>query len=707
MTDCDEPDNHTNVPAAEDNSNNNNTRTPSAAACCGSGSADEAANNDQSESLGEIWFDTMRRNHGGSNHNSTPSSPTNSTAEPEGSESSAASNPPYKKRKFVKAQQKQKSYNMSSLSGSVHESSTKGGDANRHNHSNEKRGGYQSDDEGFNMANSSDSSGYFRRGDCQPQQSAQQEPVIQDDKDKAEPVSSSTNKTTAGDNSTSQDNSDSNSNSHKPSNKTAEPSPPKNNKNTSTKKATPERLLEETASKNKKRQGVAHQDQDDMNNSKKKKAKSLSSGSGGDTCGDTDTLQQRLERNAREKERSSKITDQFQILKDMLAQVGVVVPKGTKGSILSLAHQYICSMKRQEAQQAADNRALQQEIETISQGRLGPTAASALRIAAQRNALAVHPGISVPVLPPAAPAASFDPLTVVKPKDYPVLWDHSPSGIALATLGGTFLDCNQVFQRMLHFSKAQLREISIFHLIDSHNDKGILQFAFDQITNMLQSIDPNNSDAVPGGSRPVVLRGSVQGHGHLGLAISLLHASNSMQQQQPHENGTQRHQYYLCVTLIDKSLMTATAVDDGNSAILRPAHPALLPASSLAQPAMATAIPMVGSNNSSTNNNNMSIMEPAAISAAAATLTALPTMFMNHPYSQAASTSLPSASSGLLPIPGTNVMLMATPTTGATMASAINMIHHDGGISMQESASKEQQQQNFGGADPFYTGTVG
>lgn len=205
------------------------------------------------------------------------------------------------------------------------------------------------------------------------------------------------------------------------------------------------------------------------------------------------------------------------------------------------------------------------------------------------------------------------------------------------------------------------------------------------------------------GTRPVVLRGSVQGHGHLGLAISLLHASNSM--QQPQENGTQLHQHYLCVTLIDKSPTTTTTTDDASPAVLRPAHPCMVPTSSLAtQPTRATSIlPMVG------YENDRSIVEPAAISAAAATLTALPTsMLRNHPCPQAASSSLSSsstcASSGLLPMmAGTNMML----TTGATMASAINMMQQDGGMSLQESASKEQQQQNFGGSDPFYTGTVG
>jgi PAS domain-containing protein len=734
-----------------------NSRTPSSG-CCGSGTADEAANNDQSESLGEIWFDTMRRNHGGPNQNSTPSSPTNSSADPEGSESSATSNnPPYKKRKFLqhqkqqhnqqqqqnqqnqqnqqqqqRNQQQQQQTSSSSSSGSLHQTDAGASndansprhhhhhhqDSNNENNNTSSRGGYQSDDEGFHLANSSDSSGYFRRGDsCQQKEQLSESDLLaaagNDDDDK-------THK--AGDKTTTNQDIHHNKTLVDCSAATASPFQNTQEATAAKKKATQKKRhrLQETTSrgdKNKKRQEDADKDQDDdMNNSKtKKKQKKITKTLGASSSGgDTDTLQQRLERNAREKQRSSKISDQFQSLKDMLALVGVVIPKGTKGSILSLAHQYIVKMKRHDAEQAAANQALQREIESIGQGTMGPMAAQALRAAAQRNGVAM-PSCQVPpfaLLPPAqttvATATCFDPLTVVQPQDYPVLWDHSPAGMALATLGGTFIDCNAVFQTMLHFSKAQLREISIFHLIDSQNDKANLQFAFDQILNMLQSIDPNKENATTSGTRPVVLRGSVQGHGHLGMAISLLHASNSMQQQQqPQENGTQRDQHYLCVTLVDKSSMTTSTMDADSHAILRPAHPGMVPTSSLtAQSTLATSIPIVG------YVNNMSMMEPAAISAAASTLTTLPTMLMNYQYPQATSSSLSSssasASSGLFSLAGSNVMLVATPAPSAAMANAVNMVHHDGGgMPLHESASKEQQQQNFGGSDPFYAGTVG
>lgn len=49
----------------------------------------------------------------------------------------------------------------------------------------------------------------------------------------------------------------------------------------------------------------------------------------------------RRERNEREKQRSNKISEQFEDLKAILVEAGVAVPRGTKGSILSSAMDYI------------------------------------------------------------------------------------------------------------------------------------------------------------------------------------------------------------------------------------------------------------------------------------------------------------------------------------------------------------------------------
>lgn len=49
----------------------------------------------------------------------------------------------------------------------------------------------------------------------------------------------------------------------------------------------------------------------------------------------------RKERNAREQDRSNKISDQFAELRELLVSSGIVVPKGTKGAVLSVVLEYI------------------------------------------------------------------------------------------------------------------------------------------------------------------------------------------------------------------------------------------------------------------------------------------------------------------------------------------------------------------------------
>lgn len=58
----------------------------------------------------------------------------------------------------------------------------------------------------------------------------------------------------------------------------------------------------------------------------------------------------RAERNAREKERSFRITQQIEELRQLLHDGGVVVPKSTKGTILSATIRYVKSIQRQQKQ---------------------------------------------------------------------------------------------------------------------------------------------------------------------------------------------------------------------------------------------------------------------------------------------------------------------------------------------------------------------
>ena len=58
------------------------------------------------------------------------------------------------------------------------------------------------------------------------------------------------------------------------------------------------------------------------------------------------TEEKRVERNAREQARSNQLSQQFDELRSLLTQGGIVVPKGTKSTLLSLAKEYILVLQQ-------------------------------------------------------------------------------------------------------------------------------------------------------------------------------------------------------------------------------------------------------------------------------------------------------------------------------------------------------------------------
>ena len=343
-------------------------------------------------------------------------------------------------------------------------------------------------------------------------------------------------------------------------------------------------------------------------------------------------IKRRKERNAREKERSGKITDQFQELKDILTAAGVVVPKGTKGAILGITNQYIRTLRANQEAKQRQVAVLQQQVQQIQQGAMGNNVRRALQAAAAKNDLPV-PGLyplpaasaNIPIAPAVVPTMQqssecpagavntnnngvsnsndgsgkemeFDPLTEVQDNDYPDIWNHASVGMALATLGGTFLDCNEVFCSLLFCSRQELRNLSIFHLLSNSKTqqdqqdplmKSNLQVAFDQISQLLERInmqnsrfnssDDGSSDNSNSGSQmstdamgtakplpPVILRGSVQGHHHLGLAVSVVEAENHEENDGNTSSNSEsevprKPRQYFCVTLVQHPSIFGTS----------------------------------------------------------------------------------------------------------------------------------------------------
>jgi len=251
----------------------------------------------------------------------------------------------------------------------------------------------------------------------------------------------------------------------------------------------------------------------------------------------------REERNQREKERSFRISKQIDELRVLLSSGGVIVPKGTKSAVLSEAANYIRMLQQHQYKSEIDRAQLIQQMQIIGGGTLGPQAATAVRhVAAQngvwslgnfggvppRSAMQLHQQMPAAAAPAAAAAAepeagqpqqaSGEPqlVTSVDEHDYRFVFNSCSVGMAIASMGGAFIDCNQLFCQLSQYSKQEVCSMTIFNLTSRQD----LQHAFDLISKM---ISPPPDGGSPGGNPPpCVLRGAMKHREDLGLSIALI-----------------------------------------------------------------------------------------------------------------------------------------------------------------------------------------
>lgn len=259
-------------------------------------------------------------------------------------------------------------------------------------------------------------------------------------------------------------------------------------------------------------------------------------GKGGEEDGIDD--EKREERNLREKERSFKISRQIQMLRDLLNNGGVAVPKGTKSSVLTEAANYIRVLQQHRFNSEVDRQNLVNEIRSMNSGEMGPHVQIAVREAVDTidetlttNTTAAHqpqhhlgPGGEVQLtnvagsvatatmlppdaslasahdgqvnMPPAHPHVSeVQPLPPpesrgrLHPDDYSTLFACSAIPMAIATMGGSFIECNKSFEDVSGFPKSILLTMTIFNI----TSPPALQEAFEAISRMIPrgTVDEN------------------------------------------------------------------------------------------------------------------------------------------------------------------------------------------------------------------------
>lgn len=234
------------------------------------------------------------------------------------------------------------------------------------------------------------------------------------------------------------------------------------------------------------------------------------------------THERREDRNLREKERSLKITQQIHELRGLLSMGGVIVPKGTKSTILTEAANYIRLLQQQAYRLEMDKAQLVQEVQRIGNG--------AIQHATAQNGVSYVTSLPESADPQQSVGSASD-QSSENPGDreYRCVFNSCSVGMAIATMGGSFIDCNLAFTQLSSYTKQELKAMTIFN-ITSRDD---LQGAFDMMSQLITpptgGLDADGNSIEDGNLQaPVVLRSSIRHRSDLGLSVSLIRGEDGV-----------------------------------------------------------------------------------------------------------------------------------------------------------------------------------
>jgi PAS domain S-box-containing protein len=182
----------------------------------------------------------------------------------------------------------------------------------------------------------------------------------------------------------------------------------------------------------------------------------------------------------------------------------------------------------------SDRHQLVQQVQRIGSGALGQQAAQAVRhVAAQNGVWSLGNFGGVP--PKSAmmyhqPSASEGPVadeiqsggslsSTIEEADYRHVFNSATIGMAIASMGGAFIDCNKFFCQVSNYTKQEICSQTVFNLTARQD----LQSAFDLISQMLSApLDPTVTNT------SCVLRGALKHRTDVGLSVKLIKGSDGV-----------------------------------------------------------------------------------------------------------------------------------------------------------------------------------
>jgi PAS domain-containing protein len=179
----------------------------------------------------------------------------------------------------------------------------------------------------------------------------------------------------------------------------------------------------------------------------------------------------------------------------------------------------------------SDRHQLVQQMQIIGGGTHGPQAASAVRHVAAQNGVwslgnfgGVPPKSAMTLANQGSvtadqttsqPEDAMQP-SKVEPHEYRFVFNSCGVGMAIASMGGAFIECNQLFCQLSDFTKQEVCALTIFNMTARQD----LQQAFDLISQMISPPMDSRTQEEP--DKPIVLRGAMKNRVDLGLSVSLV-----------------------------------------------------------------------------------------------------------------------------------------------------------------------------------------
>ena len=182
----------------------------------------------------------------------------------------------------------------------------------------------------------------------------------------------------------------------------------------------------------------------------------------------------------------------------------------------------------------SDRHQLVQQVQHIGSGALGPQAAQAVRHVAAKNGVwslgnfgGVPPKSAMSTIyhpnrgaaPDDAQSSSSSMSKNIEDSDYRQVFNSCTVGMAIASMGGAFIDCNKFFCQISNYTKQQICSMTVFNLTARQD----LQSAFDLISQMLSApLDPTVTNT------SCLLRGALRHRPDVGLSVKLIKGSDGV-----------------------------------------------------------------------------------------------------------------------------------------------------------------------------------